>query len=90
MRHRYSFLDSSLIQALMAGLDMMKLFNQMVLAAGGDVNEAMEWMQYLQDQGYIDEAVDLEEFFASLAEQNLIGADGEGQAPATPSPEGEG
>jgi len=78
MRHRYSYLDPDLLQALLAGLDLMKLFNQMVLAAGGDVNEAMEWMQYLQDQGYIDESVDLEEFFASLAEQNLIGGDGEG------------
>ncbi len=78
MHHRYSYLDPKLLQALLAGLDLMKLFNQMVLAAGGDVNEAMEWMQYLQDQGYIDESVDLEEFFASLAEQNLIGSDGEG------------
>lgn len=78
MHHRYSYLDPKLLQALLAGLDLMKLFNQMVLAAGGDVNEAMEWMQYLQDQGYIDESVDLEEFFDSLAEQNLIGSDGEG------------
>jgi len=78
MRHRYAYLDPRLIQAILAGLDLLRLFNQLVLASGGDVEEAMEWMRYLQEQGYIDESIDLEAFFASLEDQNLIAQDGEG------------
>ena len=78
MRHRYSHLDPDLLAELLANLDLLKLFNQLVLASGGDVEEAMEWMRNLQQQGYIDEAVDLEAFFASLEEQQLVERDGEG------------
>ena len=78
MRHRYLFLDPALIRAILAGLDLLRLFNQLVLASGGDVEEAMEWMRYLQQQGYVDESVDLEAFFADLEEQQMIARDGEG------------
>ena len=78
MRHRYSHLDPELVKALLAGLDLMRVFNQLVLAAGGDVEEAMEWMRHLQKQGYIDDGVDLEAFFAAHAEQLLVERDGEG------------
>ncbi len=78
MRHRYSYLDPDLLAELLANLDLLKLFNQLVLASGGDVEEAMEWMRNLQQQGYIDEGVDLEAFFASLEEQQLVERDGEG------------
>jgi uncharacterized protein with von Willebrand factor type A (vWA) domain len=49
-----------------------------VLATGGDVEEAMDWMRYLQQEGHIPEDIDLEAFFASLEDQELIGRDGEG------------
>lgn len=78
MRHQYLYLDPELIQAILAGLDLLRLFNQLVLASGGDVEEAMDWMRYLQQQGHIPEEIDLESFFASLEEQQLIGRDGEG------------
>ena len=78
MRHRYFYLDPELIRAILAGLDLLRLFNQLVLATSGDVNEAMEWMRYLQQQGYLPEDLDLEAFFASLEEQQLIQRDGEG------------
>lgn len=78
MRHQYLYLDPELIQAILAGLDLLRLFNQLVLASGGDVDEAMEWMRYLQQQGHISEDVDLEAFFASLEEQQLVQRDGEG------------
>jgi len=78
MRHRYFHLDPALLQAILAGLDLMRLFNQLVLASGGDVDEAMDWMRYLQQEGYIDESVDLEAFFDALARERLIGPDGEG------------
>ncbi|MEA2691622.1 MAG: Ca-activated chloride channel [Acidobacteriota bacterium] len=78
MRHRYQYLDPALIQAILAGLDLLRLFNQLVLASGGDVDEAMNWMRYLQQEGYISEEVDLDAFFASLEDQQLIGRDSEG------------
>ena len=78
MRHKYFYLDPALLQAILAGLDLLRLFNQLVLASGGDVEEAMNWMRYLQEQGYISEEVDLEAFFASLEQQQLVQRDGEG------------
>ena len=78
MRHQYLYLDPALLQAILAGLDLLRLFNQLILATGGDVEEAMDWMRYLQQQGHIPEEVDLEQFFASLEQQNLVGRDTEG------------
>ncbi|MEO8505424.1 MAG: VWA domain-containing protein [Acidobacteriota bacterium] len=78
MRHRYSHLDPELLRQLLAGMDLLRLFNQLALASGGDVDEAMEWMRQLQAQGYIDESVDLDAFFASLEDQQLVQRDGEG------------
>ncbi len=78
MKHQYLYLDPELIKALLAGLDLLRLFNQLVLATGGDVEEAQDWMRYLQQQGHLPEEIDLEAFFASLENQNLVGRDGEG------------
>jgi Ca-activated chloride channel family protein len=78
MRHQYLYLDPELIQQLLAGLDLLRLFNQLVLATGGDVEEAMDWMRYLQQQGHLPEEIDLEQFFASLENQSLVARDGEG------------
>jgi uncharacterized protein with von Willebrand factor type A (vWA) domain len=78
VRHRFRYLDPALLQALLAGLDLLRLFNHLLLASGGDVEEAMSWMRYLREQGAIPEGTDLEAFFASLEEQRLIARDGEG------------
>jgi Ca-activated chloride channel homolog len=78
MRHQYLYLDPELIKALLAGLDLLRLFNQLILATGGDVEEAMDWMRYLQEQGHLPEEIDLEAFFASLENQNMVARDGEG------------
>jgi uncharacterized protein with von Willebrand factor type A (vWA) domain len=83
LRHRYFHLDPELIRALLAGLDLLRLWNQLLLASGGDVNEAMEWMRYLQQQGYIDERLDLASFFSSLEDQRLIQRDAQGNAQLT-------
>ena len=78
MRHQYLYLDPELIKALLAGLDLLRLFNQLVLATGGDIEEAQDWMRYLQSEGHIPQSIDLEAFFASLQEQNLVGRDSDG------------
>jgi len=87
MRHRYRYLDPDFLRSLLAGLDLLRLFNQLVLASGGDPEQAMEWMRYLQQQGYLNPDVDLESFFASLEEQNLVARDGEGGLQLTTSAE---
>src|ERR1044071_9113075 len=77
-RHRYSFLDPDLIRRLLAEMGLRRLFNQLLLQSGGDVEEAMRWMRLLQERGYIDPNVDLEAFFAQLMQENVIGQDGNG------------
>src|SRR5947207_8041467 len=77
-RQRYSFLDPDLIRRLLAEMGLRRLFNQLLLQSGGDVEEAMDWMRQLQERGYIDPDVDLEAFFARLMEENLLGQDGNG------------
>src|SRR5436189_6373372 len=78
MRHRYGHLDPDLIRRLLEEMGLRRLFNQLLLQSGGDVEEAMEWMRALQDRGYIDASVDLEAFFARLTEENIIGQDANG------------
>ena len=78
MRHRYFHLDPDLLRQMLAGIDLTRLFNQLLLASAGDAEEAMEWMRYLQEQGYIDESVDLEAFFAELEKQRMLERDGDG------------
>lgn len=83
MRHRYFHLDHDLLRAIQASLDLLRLFNQLLLAAGGEAEEAMEWMRYLQQQGMIDESVDLEAFFASLEDQQLLARNDTGELQLT-------
>ena len=85
MRHRYLYLDPDLVKSLLAGLDLLRLFNQLLLAAGGEVETAKEWMRDLQQRGYIDEGVDLEAFFAKLEEEGMLARDGEGALQLTAS-----
>jgi uncharacterized protein with von Willebrand factor type A (vWA) domain len=78
VRHRFYHLDPEELAALAAGLSLERLFNQLLLAAGGDVEEAMEWMRLLQQQGHIGSEIDLEAFFAELEERRLLERTGDG------------
>ncbi len=78
MRHRYSYLDPDLIRQLLAEMGLRRLFNHLVLQSGGDVEEAMRWMRMLQERGYLDPNIDLDEFFAQLMAENILGTDAEG------------
>ena len=71
------------MQQLLAAQDLLRLFNQLLLASAGDPEEAMEWLRYLQEQGYLDEAIDLEAFFEQLEEQRIVGRDAQGQTVLT-------
>ncbi len=78
MRHRYRHLDPELLRSLLAGIDLMRIWNHLLLAAGGDPEEAMEWMRQLQARGYLAPDLDLDAFFAELERERLIGRDGDG------------
>ena len=78
MRHRYRHLDPAMLQALLEGLNMQRIFNQLLLASGGDAEQAMEWMKYLQEQGYLPEDMDLDEFFEQMAQDQMLEVDGDG------------
>jgi uncharacterized protein with von Willebrand factor type A (vWA) domain len=78
VRHRFFFLDPQLLRSIFADLNLQKIFNELILAAGGDVEEAMQWMRYLQEQGHLDPDVDLDEFFADLEEQRFLERDSDG------------
>lgn len=66
------------MKQLLEGLELLRLFNELLLASGGDPQEVMDWLRHLQQQGYLDEGLDLEEFFARLEEQNLLQRDSAG------------
>ena len=87
MRHRYSYLDPALIQQLLNEMGLRRLFNNLLLQSGGDVEEAMRWMRALQERGYLDPNVDLDAFFARLVDEELIGEDRNGSLVIGPAGE---
>ncbi|MGE0639061.1 MAG: VWA domain-containing protein [Thermoanaerobaculia bacterium] len=77
MRHRYFHLDPDLLRQVLAGIDLQRLFNQLLMASNGDPEQAMDWMRELQAQGFIDASVDLEAFFARLEAEGFFEREGE-------------
>lgn len=55
------------------------MFNQLLLAAGGDVAIAIEWLRELQEQGHLPAELDLDAFLAGLEQRQLVERDGEGR-----------
>lgn len=78
MRHRFSWLDPALIQRLLAEMGLQRLFRHLLMQTAGDPEEAIEWMRSLQERGYIDPSIDLDEFLQRMLEQNLVSTDAEG------------
>ena len=58
--------------ALKAISDLMELFHLLLLKTGGDVEEALQWMEHLQEQGYISADVDLQKFREALENQQIV------------------
>lgn len=83
MRHRFFHLDPELIRSILDGLNLDRLFHQLLLASAGDAQNAMNWMRELQERGYIGTEIDLEAFFDALEDRRLIARDGEGSAVLT-------
>ena len=72
MRYRYEDFPIDLLRQLLTYQELVKLFLQLVLQSGGDVEEALRWMKYLQDRGMIDPGIDLEEFRKELQKHEIV------------------
>ncbi|MEO8432728.1 MAG: VWA domain-containing protein [Acidobacteriota bacterium] len=72
MRYRYSDYPVDLLRGLLTYQELVKLFLQIVLQTGGDVEEALQWMKYLQERGMIDEGIDLDAFRKELEKSELV------------------
>jgi len=72
MRYRYAEFPADLLRRLLTFQELTRLFLQLVLQTGGDVEEALRWMQYLQDRGIIDESIDLEAFRQALEKNEVV------------------
>ncbi len=72
MRYRYQDFPADLLRQLLTMEELTKLFWQLVLQTGGDVEEALRWMKYLQDRGLIDPGLDLGQFRRELEKRELI------------------
>src|SRR5512147_1381394 len=72
MRYRYGEYPIDLVRQLLTFQELTKLFLQLVLQSGGDVEEALRWMKYLQERGMIDPGIDLEEFRNELQKSEMV------------------
>ena len=72
MRYRYSDYPVDLLRALLTYQELVKLFLQLVLQTGGDVEEALKWLKYLQERGIIDPGIDLEQFRKELQKNEIV------------------
>ena len=72
MRYRYADYPVDLLRQLLTMQELVKLFLQLVLQTGGDVEEALRWMKYLQERGMIDPGIDLEEFRKALQKSEIV------------------
>jgi len=72
MRWEYAEWDEALERLLKSFESLMSLFNYLLLMAGGDVDQVLKWMKYLQERGSLDPEIDLDEFRRRLEEQGVI------------------
>jgi Ca-activated chloride channel homolog len=72
VRYRYEAFDEKLRELLSRFRDMLAAFHQLLLAANGDVEQALEWMRMLQQQGYLPADWDLEAFGERLEQDEVI------------------
>jgi Ca-activated chloride channel homolog len=72
VRYRYGDYPVDLLRQLLTFQELTKLFLQLVLQTGGDVEEALTWMKYLQERGMIDPSIDLDEFRKQLEKNEVV------------------
>ena len=72
MRLIYSRWDDELFKQVKALAGLMAIFNYLLMRLNGDVEETLKMMERLQQQGYIDPELDLDEFKKKLKESRVV------------------
>lgn len=80
MRYRFTAIDPALLESIQSFKDLLRLFQLLVLQANGDVDRALEFLRSLQQQGYLPEDWDLEEFERQLENQEIVQRTPQGRA----------
>jgi uncharacterized protein with von Willebrand factor type A (vWA) domain len=72
MRYQFSAFDPALLKALADFDNLMQIFQQLLLRANGDVERTLEILRSLQEQGYLPEDWDLDEFERRLENDEIV------------------
>jgi len=72
VRYRYRDWDPRWLELLKQFEDLLELFDHLLLKTGGDVEQSLDFMRHLQQQGYIPPGVDLEEFRRRLESEGYV------------------
>ncbi|MBK8233334.1 MAG: VWA domain-containing protein [Candidatus Eisenbacteria bacterium] len=72
MHYRFEAFDQSLRQLLQQYQNLFRFFQELLMRTNGDVEQAIEFLRSLQQQGYLPPDWDLEEFLRKLEEQDII------------------
>jgi uncharacterized protein with von Willebrand factor type A (vWA) domain len=72
MRYRFSAIDPALLKALADFKNLMQIFQQLLLRTNGDVERTLELLRSLQEQGYLPEDWDLDEFERRLENDEIV------------------
>lgn len=84
MRYRYTKWDPKRHAQKLDLKSLFKIFNHLLLQTGGDVDEALHWMEHLGEQyGFLDKDFDIEQFKKLLEEHGVIESGGKGLSKLT-------
>ena len=71
-RFRYFRWDEALLRDLAEFQNVLDLFNHLLVQSDGDVDEALDMLRYLKQQGYLPESFDVDAFAKRLVEEEII------------------
>ncbi len=77
-RYRYFRWDEALLREIRDFESLLALFNHLLVETNGDVDAALEQLQFLKDEGYLPDRFDLERFKKELEKHELIEIVGDG------------
>jgi uncharacterized protein with von Willebrand factor type A (vWA) domain len=78
MEIRYQELPLDLIRSILSFEELLRLFLDLVIRLGGDVEQALEALREFQRRGWIGPDIDLEAFREALEARGLLGRDAAG------------
>jgi Ca-activated chloride channel family protein len=83
MEYRYARWDPEKLRRLASHEDLLKLFHYLLLQTGGDVEEALRFLEHLQSRGYLPADWNLKEFKKRLEDEDYVRQDPRGRRQLT-------